>query len=432
MNLIIVSFIFLSHALAALPFFKNLQAGNMPKTVHFAAIGFILYYDAGLFIEALQLSIGSKYFTPFFNDNPWLVFTSTFFITIVPWLLRIGSNITNKSDTQVAEQSYSQLKYSVKPVFYILVILVSIYFAFNGWSEVSSGDPIWVVRERITMKWEALIILLYLPLHFLAFYTRQSESKSLPGLIFSLGLAAAIALSTLGIGQRTNLLLPVLILVLFRNKISIQKVGIFLAIAVIAAAALLPFFKWQSADNADNVGANIGVLVAETIEADFYRGNVLATTLQMTEIVGTKLMPYPLSGYVYTILFYVPRGVAPFKGWSTSQTFTATIDRTPVADTFWAFGVGIMEELLLNVGYLLAMPCLVIFGMGLGILDKISLRIPSLLIPTRLAAIWMCGYESSTIMLVFGTMAVVAFGLHMVFVQKPKSFQIISNQRKLT
>jgi hypothetical protein len=92
---------------------------------------------------------------------------------------------------------------------------------------------------------------------------------------------------------------------------------------------------------------------------------------------------------VYTLLFYVPRGAAPFKGWSTSQTFTATIDRTHIAVNVWAFGI--MEELLLNVGYLLVMPCLVIFGMELGILDNISLRILSLLIPTRLAAIWICG-----------------------------------------
>jgi hypothetical protein len=419
MNLIIVAVIFCSHAMAAIPFFKNLQAGRMPNTAHFASIGVILYYDAGLLLEALQLSLPSPYFTPFFNDNPWLVCSGVMFLAIVPWLFHLGASITNKENGQDITDTYSQLRHSSKPIFYILAIAVAVYFAFNGWSEVSSGDPIWVVRERITLKWEALIILLYFPLHFLAFYTKQTDSKSIVGLIFSLALAVAVALSTLGIGQRTMLLLPVLILVLFRNKISIQKIGIFLAIGVISASALLPFFKWQHADSAD-VGVNIGGLIAETIDADFYRGNVLATTLQMSNIVGTKIMPYPMSGYIYTILFYVPRGIAPFKGWSTSQTFTALIDRTPVADTLWAFALGMMEEMLLNIGYLFTIPCLVIFGMAMGMIDRVAYRIPSVLIPSRLAAIWMSGYESSALLLMFGTMAIVAFTLHLVFVKKTK------------
>ncbi len=425
MNILIIAFILFSHFIAARYFLVNLQKSKMPNTAHFATISVILYYDAGLVIETSGFFSGNEYFIPFFSATPWIVFLATIFLISAPWLFLLGSSITNKQNGQDITDSYSYLRKSTKFLFYAVIILLSIYFAVDGLSEVSQGDPIWVVRERIGKKWEALIVLLYLPLHFLAFYTRQSDSDTKIGLIFSWTLMLATILSTLGIGQRTNMLLPVLILVLFRKTISVNKIVSFLAIAIIAASALLPFFKWQQADSQD-VGASMGALVTETIEADFYRGGVLVTALEKTEVIGTKIMPYPMSGYIYTLLYYVPRSTAPFKGWSTSQTFTAGIDKTPVEDTLWAFGVGTMEELLLNIGFFLTMPCLIIYGMGMGLLDKISARVPSLLIPTRLAAIWMCGYESSTLLLMFGTMAGVAYIFHSLFVQKSAS--IISNR----
>jgi hypothetical protein len=45
---------------------------------------------------------------------------------------------------------------------------------------------------------------------------------------------------------------------------------------------------------------------------------------------------------------------------------------------------------------------------------------PSLLIPSRLGAIWMCGYESSVLLFAFGSMAGIAFLLHILFVEKPR------------
>jgi general stress protein CsbA len=415
MNLIILASILFSHALAVRPFVANLHKGKMPNTAHFAVVSIILYYDLGLVLKALEFSVEDPYFISFFEAKPWILVPAIIILILAPWLFLIGSKIANDKDGQDLTNTYSHLKESTKPLFYILVISVSIYFAVIGANEVLHDETLWAVRARVTEKWGPYIIFLYMPLHFLAFYTKQSDANSKTGLLLSIGLALATILSTLGIGQRTNMLLPVLILVLFRKKISFQKIGIFLAVATIAASALLPFFKWQKADDQD-VSSSIGTLVAETIQTDFYRGNILVTSLEKSEVMGTKIMPYPMSGYLYTLLYYVPRNMAPFKGWSTSQTFTSIIDRTPVEETFWAFGVGAIEELLLSIGVVLCAPFLLIYGMGMGLLDKLSWRVPSLLIPTRLAAIWLCGYESSTVMLTFGTMAIVNIILHNLFV----------------
>ncbi len=419
MNVLIVTGILFSHFMAARPFVSNLQKGIMPKTAHFAAISFILYYDIGLILEITGLYIGNEFFMPFFNTNYWVMFLEIIIITIGPWLFHLGSSFTSKEDAYNTNNNYAQLKKSAKPLFYFLIISIAAYFAVTGLGEMMQNDPIWVVRERLGQKWGPLILLLYLPLHFLAFYSRQSDSNTKMGLLVSWGLVLATILSTLGIGQRTNMLLPILIMVLFRKKISAKKIAIFLAVALITASALLPFFKWQKADSQELSPASIGILVAETVETDFYRGDVLASIMEKTEILGTKIMPYPMAGYIYTLLYYIPRNVVPFKGSSTSQTLTADIAKTPVEDTLWAFGVGVLEESLLNVGFVFSVPLLVIYGVGMGLLDKVSARVPSILIPTRLACIWICGYESSTLLLMFGTMALVGFILHKLFVKEP-------------
>lgn len=429
MKLVVFAIILFSHIMAARPFFANIRTNRIPNTSHFATISVILYYDLGLGLEVIGITNKDSYFTPFFNNNDYMVSSAFILVLLAPWLFHLGANITNKGKGQKLVEHYSHIKKATKPLFYLTVISISLYFSISGLGVLLQNEPIWVVREKVTERWGALIVLLYLPIHFLAFYTRQEDSRSKTGFLFSLGLVLASILSTSAIGQRTNMLLPILIVVLFRKKISLSKIGIFMVIAIIGAAALLPIFKWQYTDTT----SSIGELVAETINGDFYRGNVLATTLEKTELLGTNIMPYPMSGYIYSLLYYVPRQIAPFKGWSTSQTFTADIVRTPVEDTMWAFGVGVIEELLLNIGLLWCIPGLFLYGIFMGLLDKLSLRIASLVIPTRLAATWLCGYESSTLLLTFGTMTGVALIFHRLFVQKsislPRADKIISTPK---
>ncbi|PAX60010.1 hypothetical protein [Brunnivagina elsteri] len=423
MKSIVFAIILFSHVISILPFVSNARDGKIPNTSHFASISVMLYYDFGLALEVVGITDNSKFFTPFFNGDDSLMAASFIIVLLAPWLFHIGANFTNKKSGNKLVYNYLHLKNSTKPLFYIVVIFISLYFAFSGLSILLQNEPIWVVREKVGERWGALIVLLYLPIHFLGFYTRQEDSNTKVGLIFSFGLVIASILSTSAIGQRTNMLLPILIIVLFRKKISLAKIGIFLVIAIIAVSLLLPIFKWQHADSKSSMVD----LITETITGDFYRGAVLATALEKSQFLGSKIMPYPMAGYVYSVLYYVPRQIAPFKGSSTSQTFTSDIVRTPVEDTLWAFGVGAIEELLLNIGFLWCIPGLIVYGMFMGLLDKLSFHIPSLLIPTRLAAIWLCGYESSTVLLMFGTMAGVGLIFHQLFVQK----NITASLRKL-
>lgn len=414
MNLIIFFIILFSHLIAARPFFSNLRNGQMPNTVHFATISLILYYDLGLAIQAFGFGDNYEDFIPFFNAKESILIQAFILLILAPWLFHLGAIITNKESQLNFPDYFAIIRRDRKTIFYLATTVISLILAISGAKQLAMSNSVWAVRADIGEALGPLIIILALPMHFLGFYVRTSDAKTKTGLLFSLGLVLASILSTFAIGQRTNILLPILILVLFRNKITLKKIVIFLSIAVIIASALLPVFKWQYSSS----DSGIGELVAETINGDFSRSSVLTTTLEMAEPIGTKILPYPMAGYVYCLLFYVPRSIVPFKGWSTSQYFTSDVARTPVEDTSWQLGIGAIEELLLNVGFWWCIPGLLVYGMCMGALDRLSMRVPSLLIPTRLAAIWLCGYDLSTLLLIFGTMAILGWVFHHLFVQK--------------
>jgi hypothetical protein len=406
--------ILLSHLIAALPFYLYVRKGKMPNTSDFAAISCILYYDLGLAIETLGFGNDDDYFTPFFEAKEDVLVKGIVILLVAPWLFHLGSIIAKNGKNVNVKDTIATLSSSRRTIFYLFTTIISLTLLISGNKQLHLNDSIWAGRAEIGDVLGPLIIILYLPIHFLAFYVKTSDANTKYGLLFSLFLLVASILSTLVVGQRTTVLLPILIVVFFRKKLSLNKIFIFASIAIIGAAAFLPIFKWQYADR----GYSIGELLVETVNGDLYRGNVLATALEMTEPLGTKVMPYPMSGYIYSLLYYVPRQLVPFKGWSTAQYFTSDIVRTPVEDTDWGFGIGAIEEILLNIGFWLCIPGFLSYGICMGLLDRLSWSVPSLVIPTRLAAIWLCGYNLVTLLLLFGTMAIVGWVFHHLFMQK--------------
>ena len=96
--------------------------------------------------------------------------------------------------------------------FYALVGLTSAGLAVYGLRLFLEGQPLWLVRLVVGLQWGALIVVLYLPLHFLAFYVRQTDAHTGRGLAVAGGLAVATVLSTAVIGRATLFLVPFLIL----------------------------------------------------------------------------------------------------------------------------------------------------------------------------------------------------------------------------
>ena len=266
----------------------------------------------------------------------------------------------------------------------------------------------------MTAEWGPLIVVLYLPLHLLAFYVAQANSRTWFGLAVCVGLALATVASTAPIGQRTTILLPFLVIVFFRLKLSLPRLVLTAMVGVLCAALLLSVFKWQYS----TTEAGVAERIAQTVADDFSRDGVLATTLGATDLIGTRMLSYPMSGYAYCVLFFVPRSLAPFKGYPTAQYFTSYVVGSSVEATDWGFGVGAIEEILLNGGFLLFIPIMLMYGLVMGLFDRLARRFPSLIVPTRLGAVWLCGYHLSALMLLFGTMFLVALALHSTLVKR--------------
>ena len=98
--------------------------------------------------------------------------------------------------------------------------------------------------------------------------------------------------------------------------------------------------------------------------------------------------------------------------------FTSYLAGTPPEETAWGLGVGVIEELMLNAGLLLVVPGLFLYGVAMGLLDRVCGSVPALVVPSRLAAVWICGYNLPAILGLFGVMALIGVALHLAFVRR--------------
>ena len=413
MRIIDIALIFISHGLALVPFVGSMLHGKRPATSDFAVLSFILYYDIGIALELLGFQYWSDYFLPLFGADDSVFLLSVAFIATGPWLVHAGSWLANRNGRVLPQEPITGIAPQRRSLFYALLALVAVPLALYGLALTLDGNPVWLTRLNVASAWGPFIVILYLPLHFLAFYVIQRDSRSLWGNITCMALAFATVLSTLAIGQRTTILLPFLVLALFRFRMTLPRLTIAVVILVVSAATLLTFFKFAYAqsqlDTAD--------LLAETLSNDLARAPVMRTVLEVSEPVGTEVLPYSMAGYVYSALFFVPRSLAPFKGVSTAHYYTGYVAGTDPEETYWGLGVGMIEELLLNVGILLVVPGLLLYGVLMGCLDRLSYHVPTLQVPTRLAALWLCGYNLPSILLTFGMMALVGVALHLLFIR---------------
>jgi hypothetical protein len=416
MTILLIGLLGTSHLLATIPFWRKIKDGMMPGTVDFATVSIILYYDVGILCKSVFPNIRTDYFTPLTEADDRILTLAVLILTAAPWLFHAGAALAKGGQAHDTTTARTSMKASSAIAFYAICLCVCGPLTYLGLQHARSSDELWVIRARVTAEWGPLIVVLYLPLHLLAFYVAQANSRTWFGLLMAAGLPLATVVSTAPIGQRTTVLLPFLVIVFFRLKLSVTRIAMTAVLGILGAALLLSSFKWQYTGS-----TSMGELLAQTVADDFSRDGVLARTLGATELIGTRVLAYPMSGYAYCALFFVPRSLAPLKGYPTAQCFTAYVVGLAAETTDWGFGVGAIEEILLNGGLLLFVPLMLVYGLVMGILDRLSGQVPSLLVPTRLGAVWLCGYNLSALLLLFGTMSLVVVALHSVLVGRGSS-----------
>lgn len=389
-----------SHGFNAIPLVRKLRNGVVPTIVDFTAISFILYFDLGLLCEATGTRVEPLLLSPFFDSPPSSQVIVAILIATAPALLRIGSFLSASGPARARSGQRVQML-SNRHSFYIVAAIVCSASAITGYHALSFGDNIWQMREQIALKMGPLITTLYLPLYALGFYLQMRDASTVWGRVFTVFLILASVLSTVAIGERTLILLPLVIFAFAPKRIKVRTIGLIGVAAACFAAMLLPFFKWQYASS-DSISDRIRFVINE----DFYRAPVMVQTVGLTEPAGTRVMSYTGSGYVYAFLFPVPRSVVPFKGYSTATSFTAYLDHSRIDLTYWQLGISALDEILLNFGYIFFVPGVLLYGAAFGLLERMVGKVPTLRVPARLAAIWFLGYDLPALLLTFGLMAV--------------------------
>jgi len=387
------------HLLAAWPAFRNLRHGVIPSTLEFVLLSFLLYYDIGLIADIAGINYDLRPF-PALSDvdfDVWGIVAA--FLLAAPWLLRLGALLG--SAKPASNPPRCSLKPRLKIVFYVATILICLACVVGGISYLLRSATIWSARLLITEAFGPLIILLYVPLHLLAFYCRQTDSHSKKGLGFGIFLAAATIVATLAIGQRTNLLLPFLIMLVFRKRPKLQRAAIGAAVLFWAATLMLPSFK-----SYDLYGSkSVGELAVTGVAGDLVRAPVLAEVIVRSDLAGTHMMPFPLAGYWYSLEFFVPRDIAFAKGQSTASYVTGAIAGSSPDDLTWGFGFGFLEELAANAGLIMVPLGVILYGVAIAKLDRLSYKFPAIVPAARLSALWMCGYHLPALLMSFGVMA---------------------------
>src|SRR5690606_1218127 len=147
---------------------------------------------------------------------------------------------------------------------------------------------------------------------------------------------------------RTPILLPFLIVFIFgSNRISFRKFAYTTIVLIVAAAILIPIYYNPSRFGAERTVDTTAIETAaqKVIYADLSRAPLLYHAIDNSELTDTKILNYPMQGYVYTMLMYIPRPLAPFKGYSVTWHHTAYIMNWRVDDKrIWGFGLGILPE----------------------------------------------------------------------------------------
>jgi hypothetical protein len=403
--------IFLTHVPVAVRMIRVVRRRQLLSPVEFAILSIFLYYHFGLGYLVFCLLAERETQDTSLLLRGWESTTAALlFIWAAPFALEAGSRLVARYTPSRALPSVQATRAQMT-AFYLLSLTISAGIAYQSFGVYSTSQSIWMARLQIAQTMGVFVFLLYFPLHCLVFHCLLRARARWLALSLSLVIGALTVIAVLPIGQRTLVLLPVLVVALFHLRPSITRTLTVGGACLLVAALVLPLFKWQYA----NVRLDVAKLVDSVVTRDISRNEVLADSIEYSPLLGTNLMPHPGAGYTYSLLFFVPRSLLPEKGRSTAQHFTGFVTGSAAEDMTWGLGLGAIEELILNFGIVAALPGLLCWGALLSFLDSYSARTTSLYIPLRLTGLWLCATHLPALILMFGFMVAFNLAFHFFF-----------------
>lgn len=399
------------HAPLLLRAIGGLRKGYVPPAWQFGALGVMLFYDLGLMLQLWGLPYRSAYFPELAHAGEDERTLLVLVVLAAPYLLWCGSRLVTRDHCVSSELHLLHFGPRMQLLFTLMLLPPSLALAAFGVSAVWGVVSI----AAIKMEWLSLLGSAYLafmmPMFVVAFLVRTDFSRRPGGRALVFVMVACSTGATLFLGQRTMTLLPLLILFLFYFRFRMRWAVASLALIVSFAAGMVWFYKGYAVEQ----NLPFEERLVQVVNDDFTRGNVLLRALQESELAGTKVLPVPGQGYLYAASLYIPRGILPQKGYSTTAYFTGVAIGQDVEFLNWGLGVGFLEQICLNFGLMALLPGVIVYGMGLGLLDLLRRRMPGTLAGVCLGAVWISGYDAGAVILYFGSMVIFATLLELVF-----------------
>ncbi|HYE26164.1 MAG TPA: hypothetical protein VEG32_13310, partial [Clostridia bacterium] len=336
---VIPACVLLSHMAFASRFLRSLRNRQLPTTLEFSSLSFLIYFDIGLVAEVM-FGYDNPFFAPFFDAPPELMLFGALLLIAAPWLLDLGAMLAGKPKRlDLLMFRHLRLIPSRRIVFDVSAAAICATTIVLSAQYMNRGN-IWEMRREVGQAFGPLILVLYLPLYLLGFYMGLSDFATRRGKAMVLILLLVATVAAVPLGQRTLVLLPLLIVMLFGQRLSTKRIAFAAAAGLVVASLALPYFKWGFAGNSD-----ASALVKSVVTNDLNRAPVLLTSIQNSPWVGTEVLPFVGSGYAYAALLYVPRSFLPVKPTATAQAFTAYIAKEDVRTASWGFGISAIDEI---------------------------------------------------------------------------------------
>jgi len=265
-----------------------------------------------------------------------------------------------------------------------------------------------ILRSRLSLLGPFAIVLMF-PLGVSTYYWiriidgEKRNFLKIKAFIFTI-IALIVAFFR---GQRTDLILVGLLplLYIFNNKRKIRYLLVsFIGVVVFSAIYAVIFKVNIKYSNVDFVNA-----IKKIIIGDIDRNWTYWMAINHSEIFSNEIMSIPYSGYIYTLLTFIPRKIASFKGYSTESWFVFFMGNeyvyewrvSSLSDVNWGITLSSLSEALINGGYAAVIPFSIVIGLLLSILENMTHKYRYLNCCIPLVAVLLSGYTFYNIIVIY-------------------------------
>ncbi|MVO99205.1 oligosaccharide repeat unit polymerase [Paenibacillus lutrae] len=409
LNILNLSFMALLAFVLGVKFFKK----KLFTAFDFFVIGIIVYY--------LIPFSATEIFLPDRNTFQTTVETKvyTFLVIFVSTLIAlVGYKMTNK----VKLLRVADLK--LFPVFkqFIGVISIAIFF-YIIWIYITKID---FSNLEHNMQLRELLsglgpfaVLLQIPNGLALYYIYRAAKYKENYKLATIWMIVAL-MTTFIRGERTDLVF--IALFPFLAWYFYKKTAKPIIVGIVVISIILSIYSANFKVTHINNDEGYGQTAIKMIEDDFDRNWVTWAAIDNASLTKSELLPYRGSGYVYTLLGYVPRSIAPFKGYNSPQWFTLNISPqmgytlygvSDVSELDWGYAFGFQVESILNFGFIGLVVVSFFVGVALRFLQNLLVRFEVLYPIIAIMALQFSALTSFTLMTIHLPILVTALIIYM-------------------